>query len=41
MGALDSTIVLLAFPSLTAGLHTDFITAIWVILTYLALPPKA
>jgi len=35
MGALDSTIVLLAFPSLTAGLHTDFITAIWVILTYL------
>ena len=35
MGALDSTIVLLAFPSITDGLHSDFITTIWIILTYL------
>ncbi len=35
MGALDSTIVLLAFPSITDGLRSDFITTIWIILTYL------
>ncbi len=35
MGALDSTIVLLAFPSITDGLHSSFITTIWIILTYL------
>ena len=35
MGALDSTIVLLAFSSITDGLHSDFITTIWIILTYL------
>ena len=35
MGAVDSTIVLLAFPTITAKLHTDFITALWVILAYL------
>ncbi|MGO8806197.1 MAG: MFS transporter [Candidatus Bathyarchaeia archaeon] len=35
MGALDSTIVLLAFPAITDGLHSDFITTIWIILTYL------
>jgi EmrB/QacA subfamily drug resistance transporter len=35
MGALDSTIVLLAFPAITDGLHADFITTIWIILTYL------
>jgi hypothetical protein len=35
MGALDSTIVLLAFPVITEGLHSDFITTIWIILAYL------
>jgi EmrB/QacA subfamily drug resistance transporter len=35
MGALDSTIVLLAFPKIADGLHSDFITTIWIILTYL------
>jgi EmrB/QacA subfamily drug resistance transporter len=35
MGALDSTIVLLAFPVISEGLHSDFITTIWVILIYL------
>jgi EmrB/QacA subfamily drug resistance transporter len=35
MGALDSTIVLLAFPAITDGLHSDFITTIWIILAYL------
>jgi EmrB/QacA subfamily drug resistance transporter len=35
MGALDSTIVLLAFPKISDGLHSDFITTIWIILTYL------
>jgi hypothetical protein len=32
MGALDSTIVLLAFPKIADGLHSDFITTIWLIL---------
>ena len=35
MGALDSTIVLLAFPAITNGLQADFITTIWIILAYL------
>jgi EmrB/QacA subfamily drug resistance transporter len=35
MGALDSTIVLLAFPVITDSLHSDFITSIWIILAYL------
>jgi EmrB/QacA subfamily drug resistance transporter len=35
MGALDSTIVLLAFPVITEGLRSDFITTIWIILAYL------
>jgi EmrB/QacA subfamily drug resistance transporter len=35
MGSLDSTIVLLAFPVISGGLHSDFITTIWVILVYL------
>ena len=35
MGALDSTIVLLAFPAINAGLQADFITTIWIILAYL------
>ncbi len=35
MGALDSTIVLLAFPTITDRLHSDFLTSIWIILAYL------
>ncbi len=35
MGALDSTIVLLAFPVISEGLRSDFITTIWIILAYL------
>jgi EmrB/QacA subfamily drug resistance transporter len=35
MGALDSTIVLLAFPVINDSLHADFITTIWIILAYL------
>jgi len=35
MGALDSTIVLLAFPVINDSLHSDFITTIWIILAYL------
>ena len=35
MGAVDSTIVLLAFPTITAKLHSDFITTLWIILAYL------
>lgn len=35
MGAVDSTIVLLAFPTITARLHSNFITALWIILAYL------
>lgn len=35
MGALDSTIVILAFPTIAEGLKTDISTAIWIILIYL------
>lgn len=35
MGALDSTIVILAFPVIAERLHSDIATAIWVILIYL------
>jgi EmrB/QacA subfamily drug resistance transporter len=35
MGALDSTIVLLAFPVINDSLHSDFVTTIWIILAYL------
>lgn len=35
MGALDSTIVLLAFPVISDSLHSDFITTLWIILAYL------
>ena len=35
MGAVDVTIVLLAFPSITRSLHADFLTSIWIILAYL------
>jgi EmrB/QacA subfamily drug resistance transporter len=35
MGALDTTIVLLAFPVINDSLHSNFVTSIWIILTYL------
>ncbi len=35
MGALDSTIVLLAFPVINDSLHSDLATSIWIILSYL------
>ena len=35
MGTIDTTIVLLALPSMTAELHTTLISSIWVILIYL------
>lgn len=35
MGSLDVTIVLLAFPTITSGLHSDLATSIWIILVYL------
>ncbi len=35
MGALDSTIVILAFPAIADGFNSDIATAIWIILIYL------
>ncbi len=35
MGALDSTIVLLAFPTINDSLKSDLATSIWIILAYL------
>ena len=35
MGALDSTIVLLAFPVINDSLHSDLATSIWIILSYM------
>jgi len=35
MAAVDTTIVLLALPSLTLSLHTDLYHSIWVLLSYL------
>ncbi len=35
MGALDSTIVILAFPTISESLHSDLITTLWIILIYL------
>ncbi|MEN6517805.1 MAG: MFS transporter [Methanospirillum sp.] len=35
MGALDSTIVILAFPTISEQLHSDLITTLWSILIYL------
>lgn len=35
MAAADSTVVLLAFPAMTQGLHTDVSSAIWTILVYM------
>ncbi|HVP95755.1 MFS transporter [Methanoregula sp.] len=35
MGSLDSTIVILAFPTISDSLHAEFITTLWIILIYL------
>ena len=35
MAAIDSTIVLLAFPSIVSSLHSNLATIIWVILVYM------
>ncbi len=35
MGAIDTTIVILALPNMTQALHSDFFTTIWAILGYL------
>ncbi len=35
MGSIDSTIVILAFPTISDSLHADFISTLWVILIYL------
>jgi EmrB/QacA subfamily drug resistance transporter len=35
MGALDSTIVLLAFPTINTALHSNLATSLWIILAYL------
>ncbi|ABS54581.1 major facilitator superfamily MFS_1 [Methanoregula boonei 6A8] len=35
MGSLDSTIVILAFPTISDSLHAEFVTTLWIILIYL------
>lgn len=35
MGALDSTIVLLAFPTINDSLHSNLATSLWIIIAYL------
>jgi EmrB/QacA subfamily drug resistance transporter len=35
MGALDSTIVILAFPTISESLHADLLSTLWIILVYL------
>jgi EmrB/QacA subfamily drug resistance transporter len=35
MGSLDSTIVILAFPTIADSLHSDLLTSLWIILAYL------
>ncbi|MCL5428156.1 MAG: MFS transporter [Candidatus Marsarchaeota archaeon] len=35
MGAIDSTVVLLALPAITQALHATLYTSIWIILVYL------
>jgi EmrB/QacA subfamily drug resistance transporter len=35
MGSLDSTIVILAFPTISQNLHADMLSTIWIILIYL------
>jgi len=41
MGALDSTIVILAFPVIAEKLHSDIATTIWIILIYLLIAAVA
>jgi len=35
MGALDSTIVILAFPTITQSLNSNLVDTIWIILIYM------
>ena len=35
MGSLDSTIVILAFPTISTSLHADLLATLWIILVYL------
>jgi EmrB/QacA subfamily drug resistance transporter len=35
MGSIDSTIVILAFPTISEHLHSDLLTTLWMILIYL------
>ena len=35
MGALDSTIVILAFLTISSSFHSEMLTALWIILAYL------
>ena len=35
MGSLDSTIVILAFPTISQNLHADLLSTLWIILIYL------
>jgi EmrB/QacA subfamily drug resistance transporter len=35
MGSLDSTIVILAFPTISTSLHADLLSTLWIILIYL------
>ncbi len=35
MGSLDTTIVILAFPTISQSLHADLLSTIWIILIYL------
>lgn len=35
MGALDSTIVILAFPTITESLHSNLVDTIWIIIIYM------
>jgi MFS family permease len=35
MGSLDSTIVILAFPTISTSLHADLLSILWIILIYL------
>lgn len=41
MAAIDSTIVLLAFPAITSSLHSNLATIIWVILIYMLISAVA
>ncbi|MEM3839314.1 MAG: MFS transporter [Candidatus Micrarchaeaceae archaeon] len=41
MAAIDSTVVLLAFPSIVSSLHSNLATIIWVILVYMLIAAVA